>query len=130
MSESALDKFGKVLMTRVRDEAIIDWDMIISGQMKDRGAQKIATQYASLSPDTKTLISRIIPQIVDTTLHHLLWTLEQDDSIDVAIHGGSGQKTNVKDESDGLSGDLYDWLRRFSTQRHQDPSMPSPPTRT
>ena len=33
MSQAALDKFGQLLMRRVRDEAITDWKMMIDGRM-------------------------------------------------------------------------------------------------
>jgi hypothetical protein len=52
----------------------------------------------------------------------LLWTLEQDDSLELQVHDDSGETTNVADESDGLAGDLYDWLPRFSKQRYQNPA--------
>jgi hypothetical protein len=108
-------------MTHVRDEAIADWDMIIEGKMKDAVSQRIA-RAVEKRPEHKALIHELIPQIVDTTLHHLLWTLEQDDSLELQVHDDSGETTNVADESDGLAGDLYDWLPRFSKQRYPNPA--------
>src|SRR6266508_2720070 len=121
MTRKGLDKFGETLMTHVRDEAIADWDMIIEGKMKDALSQRIARAVAK-SPEQKALIHQLIPQIVDTTLHHLLWTLEQDNSLELQVHEESGETTNIAEESDGLAGDLYDWLPRFSKQRYQNPA--------
>jgi len=121
MTRKGLDKFGETLMTHVRDEAIADWDMIIEGKMKDALSQRIARAVAK-SPEQKALIHQLIPQIVDTTLHHLLWTLEQDNLLELQVHEESGETTNIAEESDGLAGDLYDWLPRFSKQRYQNPA--------
>jgi len=32
------------------------------------------------------LIERLVPKIVDTVLHHLVWTLEQVEDVDIAVH--------------------------------------------
>jgi hypothetical protein len=124
MTEGALDKFGELLMTRIRDAAIVDWDKIVDGKMKDAVSQRVARAVADLGPDAKGVIRQLIPQIVDTTLHHLLWTLEQEPSLHVTVENDDGDPVDVAEESDGLTGDLYDWLPRFSTQRYQNPADP------
>jgi hypothetical protein len=122
MNQTALDRFGELLMSRVRDEAIVDWDMILTGQMKDRDSQRISNAIDQLSPSVKALISELVPQIVDTALHHLLWTIEQNDTVEVRVQGIDGGEVNIAEASDGLSGELYDWLPRFSKQRYQNPA--------
>ena len=115
MSEKSLDFFGEILMNRVRDEAIDDWERIIEGQMKDEESVQI---HKSLSDKEKELIRRLVPKIVDTTLHHLLWTLEQDDSLELLVNSGT-KKENIAEISDGLTGELYTedgWIYRFSNK--------------
>jgi ethanolamine ammonia-lyase large subunit len=115
MSQKGLDLFGEILMNRVRDEAIDDWERIIEGQIKDEESVGI---YNSLSDKEKELIKRLVPKIVDTTLHHLLWTLEQDESVELLINDGT-KKENIAEISDGLTGELYTdggWIYRFSNK--------------
>ncbi|HEX8617171.1 MAG TPA: epimerase [Thermoanaerobaculia bacterium] len=110
-------------MTRVRDEAIADWDMIVGGDMKDAHSQRIAATLKRLSPDVQRLIGDLIPKIVDTTMHHLLWALNQEeDSVQVHVEDDSGDLVNVNERSDGLPGELYEWLPRFSRQRFTNPA--------
>lgn len=122
MTETSLDKAGRVLMSRVRDEAISDWDMILEGKMKDARSQRLADRFSRLTGEAKAFVYELVPQVVDTTLHHLLWTFEQDDALELHVQLAAGGTANVADESDGLSGDLYDWLPRFSRQRFQNPA--------
>jgi hypothetical protein len=117
MSNTLLDRFGELLMTRVRDKAIGDWERIIGGHMKGSRGELVRQQMSSLTPEqTRTLLS-LIPQIVDTTLHHLLWTVEQEQSVDIVSKDDAGVFRSVREVSDGLSGELYSdrgWIARFS----------------
>lgn len=123
MIQAALDHFGSLLATRVRDEAISDWDMILDGRMKDAGSQAIRAQLERLqmSEDQLDCLRRLIPKVIDTTLHHLLWTLEQEESIDVAVKTPAGAVPSLREVSDGLAGELYGWIPRFSKERHEEP---------
>lgn len=115
MGEKILDIFGELLMNRVRDEAIDDWERIVDGKMHDEESVEI---HNSLSNKEKELIRKLLPKIVDTTLHHFLWTLEQEDSIELLVNDGM-KKENINEISDGLTGELYTedgWIYRFSNK--------------
>lgn len=120
MNQNALDYFGEILMKKVRDEAISDWDMTIDGEMKDVATQKVRKALSGFSKEQVDVIRWIIPQIVDTTLHHLLWTLDQEKLIDVAVKTDSEIIPSIKEISDGLAGDLYNWRMSFSKQRYEE----------
>lgn len=123
MNQKALDHFGDLLAKRVRDEAISDWDMILNGQMKDAESAEIAERLTklNLSDSQRAFIIDLIPRVVDTTLHHLLWTLEQEDTVDVAVKTPEGVVPSLREASDGLAGELYGWIPRFSRQRYEEP---------
>jgi hypothetical protein len=113
MSDQSLEEFGKLLMERVRDEAIEQWDSMIAGQLKGQTAQKVSSLIAEQGIEKRDLLRALIPAIVDTTLHHLLWTIEQEQAISVSIGGGG----ELRDLSDGLPGDLVGWRERYSKCR-------------
>jgi hypothetical protein len=118
MSRAALNKFGQLLMRRVRDEAVTDWKMMIDGRMKGASAEKVRQLLGSLSEADKRLISHLIPGVVDTVLHHLLWTVEQETDLYVGVETDDGIE-NLRDISDGLPGELYSdegWIARFSKE--------------
>jgi hypothetical protein len=125
VSHAALDLFGKLLMQRVRDESIEEWDKTLDGRMKAPSLRRIHREFAGLEPSAQAFISRLIPQVVDTTLHYLLWTLEQEDTVRVAVEAGDESVPDLSEVSDGLSGEVYGeegWFARFSSQRHLDPA--------
>ena len=114
--EEALDRFGTFLMRRVRDEAISYWDMIVAGEMKGKRAQDIHTRVEKLPADAVAVLHDLIPQVVDSTLHQLLWGLEEADDITVDVD----DVHDIKSVSDGLAGELYTedgWIAEFSQQR-------------
>lgn len=119
MPESALDTFGQMLMSNVRDEAISDWKMIIDGRMKDESSERVRTTLASLSNAQRDAVLRLIPQVVDTVLHHLLWTLEQTENVNVSVQSNDEFVPSLREASDGLSGELYSdegWIARYSSE--------------
>lgn len=114
MNNKLLDLFGEKLIQSVRDEAIEQWEMTIEGKMRSEDSQILFKLIANSGQSD--LINELIPQIVDTTLHHLLWTLEQDDLIDISV-SEDDKKVSLKELSDGLAGELYTedgWISRFS----------------
>lgn len=124
MKYELLDRFGELLMKRVRDEAITDWDMIVDGRMKDTRSQEIRKQLSGFSQEQIGILKELYPQVVDTVLHHLLWTLEQEDSVDVIVKDDDKGTCNIRETSDGLPGELYSedgWIMRYSKERYREP---------
>lgn len=124
MRRSALDYFGEVLMKKVRDPAISQWEGIIDGRMKSASAQRVHDALAGLNPEQMEVLRSLVPQIVDTTLHHLLWTLEQNENIDVAVKTPTESVKSIRDVSDGLSGEVYGddgWISSYSKKPYIEP---------
>jgi len=119
LTKEVLDRFGKLLMEQVRDESIEDWTYILDGSMKGETAEKFRPELSRLDSGTLALIERLVPEIVDTTLHYLLWTLDQEESVEIAVKTPAGKVPSLREVSDGLAGDLYDWIPRFSKQRYE-----------
>lgn len=117
--KEALDFFGKVLMEQVRDEAIEDWERILGGKMKDEESQQLFNEVQSLRSEQLQFILKLIPEVVDRTLHHFLWTLEQEEEVNIVITLEEENPINLRENSDGLAGELYTedgWISRFSNK--------------
>jgi hypothetical protein len=119
MDKTALDAFGAILMKRVRDWSIQECDMIISGQAKDVTAERLHKILATFDEAHRQALYHLTPEIVDITLHYLLWMFEQEEWIDIAVRTEAGIVPNLREISDGLAGELYDWIPRFSKQRYE-----------
>jgi hypothetical protein len=120
-AKEALDRFGELLIKRVRDKAILDWRKILDGRMKGETAERLRPEISRLGPGELALIERLVPQIVDTALHHLLWTLEQEESIGIAVQTPAGAVPSLREVSDGLAGELDRWIVRFGKEPHEEP---------
>jgi len=62
----------------------------------------------------------IVTEIVDNTIHNLLWGLEQTAHVQICVDGELGHLSRVSYESDGLAGELYGdngWVARSSKYR-------------
>ena len=116
--DDVLSYFGEVLITKVRDRTIRNFDMRIAGMLRDEESQELHKVVQQLDEGVVSLINRIIPQIVDLSIHNLLCMIEEHPNIQVQI-----EMKNISEESDGLTGELYTedgWIQRFSKQRYED----------
>lgn len=117
VKQLALDRFGSFLIKNVRDHAISDWDMLLAGDAKSEAAREFYNRIRSLPPEQSELLRDLVPAIVDTTLHHLMWSLDQAADIEVAVTTPQGQVPSLRQVSDGLDGELYFWVPRYSGER-------------
>ena len=69
--DNCLNEFGEVLIKEVRDRTIRLFDKKLQGVMKDKDSQLLFEQVNKLSEEQKLLINKIIPQIVDLSLHNM-----------------------------------------------------------
>jgi hypothetical protein len=115
---AALDAFGRLLMARVRDASIVEWDGIIDGGATSPAEKRLHELLKTFDAQQRDAIRELLPQIVDTTLDHLLWTLEQVKWVDVAVQTEKGTVPSIRDVSDGLAGEKYYWIPKFSEQRY------------
>ena len=107
-----LSNFGEILMNDIRDRTIHGYDMRITGKMRDESSQKLFGEVQQLNDSQRQLIERIIPQIVDLSIHNMLCMVEEHSNIDVQMDGES-----ISEISDGLAGELYSedgWIQSFS----------------
>jgi hypothetical protein len=123
MSESGLlDEFGRVLITEVRDRAIVRVLSILGGTLQRPGAQVLHEQLRSLSSDERNAVEMLSIEAVDSTLHRLLLLLEESNLMDCRL-ATNAQSVSLKDASDGLAGELYSdagWIARFSSQGQRE----------
>src|SRR5437660_1128774 len=113
----ALDDFGEMLIRKVRGNSILDWDKIIDGRIKGATAEKVRPWLASFTLAQREVLSRLLPLIVDTVLHHLLWRLEQSDETRLVVETQAGPVTNLAEASENFPGELYTpegWIARFT----------------
>lgn len=123
MKKNSLDILGQSLMKYVRDETISTWDRMISGNMKGLTAQKVKEKVSGLSEEQLEILKWIIPKIVDQGLHNLLVMFEECEELFLGVNTESGDVEDIKEESDGLAGELYTehgWITRFSNERYDE----------
>ena len=73
----------------------------------------------SWRPRSSRCWRRLIPVVVDATLHHLLWTLEHWPEVHLGVTLPVEAVSDVRQVALGaLQGYLYDWIPRFSQEAH------------
>lgn len=116
-NDKLLEKFGQILMTEVRDEAIEKYEMIVSGRMKSTPAIEFNKKLSALSDDQLSLIREVVVNSIDDVIHNFLWMVEQhEDDVELICSEGAS-KANMNEVSDGLSGEIYTddgWIALFS----------------
>ena len=114
--DNYLEEFGEIFIKEVRDRTIDIFDRKTQGLMKSKESQLLFERVTKLNDEQKSLISDIIPQIVDLSIHNMLCLFEEHDEFQIIVG-----RENIADISDGLSGELYTsdgWIEKFSEQRY------------
>jgi len=111
-----LDKFGALVMQRLRDVAIKNHILLQRGHWKAPELQVLQNEVAELPPATKALLLRCVVDAVDVGIHDFLFALqkshEMKEGIEVFVDG-----TNIAAASDGLHGEPFGekgWRSNFS----------------
>ena len=117
-----LDHFGEILMKEVRDWAIRQCDKHVSNLNGTQSVRRLLGENRKLNENERELLHAVIPDVVDTAIHNMLFMLEQHPEFELIVEG-----ENLDEISDGLAGELYTeegWFMRFSEERHEEPSLP------
>jgi hypothetical protein len=115
-----LAHFGHELMDSARDWNIGEWDAIVEGTIKAPSALLIHEEIKRLGPDAQDFVKRLIPEIVDTTLHYVMFMFEHPThhGIRISVTLPDGETCpDLNAVSDGLAGDLISWIEAFSKKR-------------
>ena len=110
--EDVLNEFGKILITEVRDGTIDSMNKMIDGTMKGTIAKLIRKKIAILNNEQIEILKWLIPEIVDFSLDSMLFMFEGHPDLQLVFQG-----VDLKEVSDGLSGELYTedgWIQKFS----------------
>lgn len=110
------DVFGQFLVTEFRDNTIDFFEILVKGDWKSPGLQKLQLELSSFDQDQIDIIRRVLIRSIDTGMHDLLFKLQEqadfENEIKILVNG-----TNIIAESDGLHGELFTedgWNHRFS----------------
>ncbi|RKZ38974.1 MAG: hypothetical protein DRR00_33750 [Candidatus Parabeggiatoa sp. nov. 3] len=120
--DEVLEKFGQILMSEVRDEAIEKYEMIAAGTLKSTPAMELNKKLSSFSDEQLSIVRQLVASSIDDVIYHFLWMLEQhEEDIDMTCsEDAESTKENVINISDGLSGELYTedgWIAKFSNYK-------------
>jgi hypothetical protein len=117
MKSRELDRFGKLLMAKVRDDIREDIEMTIDGRMKDRDSAEIRMLLAQ-HKDSLPVIQMLLAYAVDSTIQKMLYMFEEmPDSLHLTIGGEPESSVDLNSISDGLAGELYGekgWIAKYS----------------
>lgn len=110
MMAGPVGRFGAYLMERSFDKGMDSALGTIEGKWKSAEKLALTRRLASLSADQREAVVALARNSLIAALHGLLHGLSHDeDRIRLLFEGH-----DVASESDGLHGDLFDWLRDLS----------------
>jgi hypothetical protein len=111
----ALDKFGELVVTQLRDRALEFFDMLAAGKWKAPRLLTLQDELAGLSDEQRRIVRRCVVDAVDVGMHDFLFALvtahDFDEGIEVLVDG-----ENVVELSDQLNGEQFGengWIARF-----------------
>ncbi len=112
-----IEEFAKLLVEWVRDAAIRSNDSVFGGTHAIAKRWKEAAANIG-SPDEFAKV--IIPDIVDSTIAHLLGAIDQE-VLRLSYMASNGKSVDLVTATDGLTG-LYgaEWCEKYTKERYID----------
>lgn len=123
MKQSALDVFGEIFISRVRDHSINQWEMILDGRMKSDAAKNVRKKIKNLHDDSQEVFTDLLPEIIDTAIFSMLVMFESEEGIAVSINRKGVKADSINEISDGLAGELFSengWIAKYSQKPHNE----------
>lgn len=121
MSEAELlDRFGKTLMSSVRDETLDYYAMLADGLMKAPTDVQLSERMKSLGANERELLKEAVTVVLDNSLHNLLSMFEFEEDVNLVAKDEENNRVNLNEISDGLAGELYSeegWIAKFSSHK-------------
>src|SRR5262249_55506097 len=91
MPAPQVDKFGRLLVTQLRDTALDFFDGLARKRWKPPSTQRLQSELESLSPSQREIVRRCVVACVDRGIHDFLFALgeshESDGGIRVVVDG-------------------------------------------
>ena len=103
-------EFGQYLMTNAYDVAIRQTEWVFTGHGKGPRSRALHERLKGLSADEKAAAQELVREAVIDALHGLLHGLSHDEERIQLFFDGE----DVAQQSDGLHGDLFVWMRDLS----------------
>ena len=115
MSEG-LDKFGEFITVHLRDNALLDAEVLLEGKAKAPGLQVLQDALSGLGENEKEVVRQMVEHSVTTGLHDFLFAIQEESEnegrIRVTVDG-----EDVAALSDGIHGEIFGddgWMARYS----------------
>lgn len=113
------EKFGKWLIENVRDYAVGESQRLFDEPPKDRKYphwlyEQLCSQF---DEQQRKLVLYLMPQIVDSTIHHLLSSLSETEWISIDVTLDDGTAMVLRGTGEGSKGVMFEWIRDYSKER-------------
>lgn len=114
-----LDVFGSLLVATTRDDTYEQFKKIMYGELNSRSAKILHEKLLKFDHSELKVIQTVVRDTIDSTIHHFLWMIDQNEEYDLISYLDEEKKSYVslRDMSDGLCGELYTedgWIEKYS----------------
>jgi hypothetical protein len=115
-SSSALDAFGSLVSTSLRDAALRRAEALVSYSLKAPSTQALQTALQAFTPQQLDTLRSVVRNSIDAGIHEFLFKLQElsGDTGSVSVLVNDQDVANL---SDGLHGEPYSaqgWYSRYS----------------
>lgn len=121
MKSTALDRFGELLVKSLRDKAIEQNEMLLTGRLRGKAVQPLQARVSELTEIQKDVVRDLVSDLLNVAMHDFLAALQdahdRNTGIEVVVDG-----ENIAEASGMLHGEIFGpegWVERFSSHPPQ-----------
>lgn len=115
--KNRLDYIGEKIILGVRDETMLSFEKILDGDMKGITSLQIREKINDFTNEQLDVLKWLMLKVIDMELHNFLTLIEENEDIKLIVVDNKNKIFDVKENSDGLSGELYTsdgWINKYS----------------
>jgi hypothetical protein len=110
-ADACLEELGKEL-ARLHDRAVLQTSFSLAGG--NPRLYKRWQRYMDTQPDERSRQLKFAQMAIETILHDVLFCLQGQQRFRLQALTATGRWINLQEYSDGIHGDLFEWLERYS----------------
>jgi hypothetical protein len=121
MNNTALEKFGQLLIQMVRDNVIRQWDRLLDRKTIIPRFKKFEPVLEALNEQQVEMLRELGPYYIDNTLHDFLFMLEGSKWIKLRLETDEQIVEDIRTLTQGdLQGYIFIWAEKYSEERLSD----------
>lgn len=118
-NQEILDRFGKLVIDNIYNDALDHFKCIRSGTTKWNIGKEYTEVFSKLTDDEKEILFKYIKELLNTSIFSFLQIFEENPEFKIIFKNGNGQQIDLNKISEMLKSEHHGedgWIKKFGVE--------------